>query len=39
MEDLFQFSSFYRGKGRWVTAEELTEEGLEQVLKTFPGMP
>jgi len=39
MEDLFQFSSFYRGKGRWVTAEELMEEGLEQVLKTFPGMP
>lgn len=39
MEDLFQFSSFYRGKGRWVTAEELTEEGIEQVLKTFPGMP
>lgn len=39
MEDLFQFSSFYRGKGRWVTAEELTDEGLEQVLKTFPGMP
>ena len=39
MEDLFQFSSFYREKGRWVTAEELTEEGLEQVLKTFPGMP
>jgi hypothetical protein len=38
MEDLFQFSSFYRGKGRWVTAEELTEEGLEQILKTFPGM-
>ncbi len=39
MEDLFQFSSFYRGKGRWVTAEELAEEGIEQVLKTFPGMP
>jgi hypothetical protein len=39
MEDLFQFSSFYRGKGRWVTAEELTEEGLEQVLQTFPGIP
>lgn len=39
MEDLFQFSSFYRGKGRWVTAEELMEEGIEQVLKTFPGMP
>jgi hypothetical protein len=39
MEDLFQFSSFYRGGGRWVTAEELTGEGIEQVLKTFPGLP
>jgi hypothetical protein len=39
MEDLFQFSSFYREKGRWVTAKELTQEGLEQVLKTFPGIP
>jgi hypothetical protein len=38
MEDLFQFSSFYREKGRWVTAEELTGEGLEQILKTFPGI-
>ena len=39
MEDLLQISSFYRGKGRWVTAEELTEEGMEQIMKTFPGMP
>jgi len=39
MEDLFQFSSFFRGKGKWVTAEELTGEGVEQVFKTFPGLP
>jgi hypothetical protein len=39
MEDLFQISSFFRGQGRWVTAKELTEEGLEQILKTFPGLP
>jgi hypothetical protein len=39
MEDLLQVLSFYREKGRWVTAEELAEEGLEQVLKTFPGLP
>ena len=39
MEDLLQVPSFYRGRGRWVTAEELTEEGLEQILKTFPGLP
>jgi len=39
MEDLFQISSFFRGKGRWVTAQELMGEGLEQILKTFPGLP
>lgn len=39
MEDLFQMSSFFRGKGRWVTAKELMGEGLEAILKTFPGMP
>jgi hypothetical protein len=38
MEDLFQFSWFYRGKGRWITTEELSIEGLEQVMKTFPGL-
>lgn len=39
MENLFQVLSFYREKGRWVTAEELADEGLEQILKTFPGLP
>ena len=39
MENVLQFSSFFRGKGKWVTAEELAEEGIEQVLKTFPGLP
>ena len=39
MEDLSQIAAFFRGKGRWVTAEELAEEGLEQVLTTFPGLP
>ena len=39
MENLFLFASFFRGKGKWVTAEELTGEGVEQVLKTFPGQP
>lgn len=39
MEDLLQISSFYRGKGRWVTATELMGEGIEQILKTFPGLP
>ena len=39
MEDLFQISSFVRAKGRWVTAKELMGEGIEAVLKTFPGLP
>ncbi len=39
MEDLFQISSFYRGKGLWVTAKELMGEGIEHILKTFPGLP
>jgi hypothetical protein len=39
MENLLQYASFFRGKGKWVTAEELTGEGIEQVLKTFPVLP
>jgi hypothetical protein len=39
MEDIFQISSFFRGKGRWVTGKELMGEGVEQILKTFPGLP
>jgi hypothetical protein len=34
LEDLFHVSSW-----KWVTAEELAAAGLEQVLKTFPGLP
>jgi len=39
MEDLLQVSSFFREKGRWVTAEELAAGGLKEILKTFPGLP
>jgi hypothetical protein len=39
MEDLLQFASFYRGKGKWLTAQELTEDGIDQLLNTFPGLP
>lgn len=39
MENLLQITSFFREKGRWVTAEELAEEGMEQVLQGFPGLP
>ena len=38
MENLLQLTAFYRERGRWVTAEELAEEGMEEVLKTFPGL-
>jgi hypothetical protein len=34
MEDLFQASSL-----KWITAEELADEGMRQILKTFPGLP
>jgi hypothetical protein len=34
MEDLLRVSSW-----KWVTAAELAAGGLEQVLKTFPGLP
>ncbi|MHB8908929.1 MAG: hypothetical protein ACYDAA_08650 [Syntrophales bacterium] len=39
MADVFQFASFFRGKGKWLTAEELAGEGVEQLLNTFPGLP
>jgi len=38
MENLLQAVSFYRMHGQWVTAEVLTEEGIHQILETFPGL-
>jgi hypothetical protein len=38
MENILHAASFYREKGRWVSAAELTEEGMEGVLQTFPGL-
>lgn len=35
-ENLFQASSFFKGGGKWVTAEELAEIGIDELLKTFP---
>ncbi len=37
MENVLQISSFYKEGGRWVTAKELSEEGMEEILKNFPG--
>jgi len=38
-EDLLQISWFFRERGRWVTATAFADEGMEELLKTFPGMP
>lgn len=38
MENLLQISWFYRERGQWVTAETLAKDGMEQLLKTFPGL-
>ncbi len=38
MENVLRVGTFYRERGRWVTAEELTDEGMDVVLKTFPGL-
>jgi len=36
MENLFQLPAFLRGKGQWVTVKELTDEGMDQLFKSFP---
>jgi len=38
MEDMLQISSFFKERGRWVTAKELATEGMDEVLKGFPGL-
>jgi hypothetical protein len=36
-EDLFDMDTFVRSKGHWLTAEELSEIGLDDILEEFPG--
>ena len=36
-ENLFQASMFFRRGLQWVTVAELAEEGVDEILKTFPG--
>lgn len=36
MEDVFQMSSFFKGGGKWLTARQLAEQGMEDIFKTFP---
>ncbi len=38
MENLLDVSSFVKGGGGWLTAEELAELGVDKILKTFPGL-
>ncbi|MEA3470108.1 MAG: hypothetical protein U9R24_00120 [Thermodesulfobacteriota bacterium] len=38
MEDLLNIGSFIRQGGKWVTARKLSEEGVEGILETFPGL-
>jgi len=38
MENVFDVSTFIRGRGKWVTAEQLSEEGADKILETFPGL-
>lgn len=38
MEDLLQIASFYKGRGKWLTARELTKQGMNKVFKTFTGV-
>ena len=38
MENLLQIGSFLKEGGKWVTAKELAAEGMDEVLKDFPGV-
>ena len=38
MENILQISSFYKEGGRFVTAKELTAEGIDEILRKFPGL-
>jgi TolB-like protein len=38
LEDIFQIASFFKGGAKWVTVRQLTEQGMDEVLKTFPNL-
>jgi len=38
MENLLDATSFFRGGGKWITVRELSREGVEGLLKTFPNV-
>ena len=39
LENVFAFRSFFRRGGRWLTAAQLSQAGLEQVMDDFPLQP
>jgi len=36
MEDVLQVSSFFKGGGKWLTARQLAEQGMNKIFDTFP---
>ena len=38
MENIFDISSFIKSGGKWITAEELSQEGVKKILKDFPNL-
>ena len=36
MEDVSQLFTFLKNGGKWLTARQLTEQGMNEILKTFP---
>ena len=36
MENILDIASFFKGGAKWVTAHQLTEQGMDEVFKTFP---
>ena len=38
MENIFNILPFIKGGAKWITAEELSQEGIEEILKGFPDL-
>jgi hypothetical protein len=38
LEDVFQISSFFKSGGKWMTARQLTEQGMNKIFETFPSL-
>jgi hypothetical protein len=39
MENVLQAPAFLKGGGRWVTARELSEGGMDDIMNNFPALP